>query len=77
MSIHASRDRSSDESQNPEFRCPACRARQPRQNQCRRCGADLSLLVRIHNRIDYLLADPSDTHQRELAVLDPKRIMVQ
>ena len=36
------------------LRCPACRALQKRQSQCRRCGADLSLLVRAHDRLIFL-----------------------
>lgn len=35
-------------------RCPACRAMQRRQFQCRRCGADLSLLARAYDRLLFL-----------------------
>ncbi len=28
-----------------DFRCPVCRARQSPQTQCRRCGADLTMLL--------------------------------
>jgi hypothetical protein len=38
------------------FRCPACRARQPLQDECRRCAADLSLVVRAWRRVEFLLA---------------------
>lgn len=44
----------------PPFRCPACRAKQVPQVQCRRCGADLTLLVRAVayvNRLRRQLAD--------------------
>ena len=33
-------------SDEPELKCPVCRARQKRQAECRRCGADLSLYVK-------------------------------
>jgi hypothetical protein len=33
------------------LRCPACRASQHWQDRCRRCNADLSLLVRAHRRL--------------------------
>ncbi|OED37086.1 hypothetical protein AB833_24930 [Chromatiales bacterium (ex Bugula neritina AB1)] len=36
------------------FQCPVCRARQPLQSQCRRCQADLSLVVKVRERINYL-----------------------
>jgi hypothetical protein len=39
----------------PSFRCPACRARQPLREECRRCQADLSLMVRAHRRVHYLM----------------------
>lgn len=38
---------------NP-LQCPACRARQPLQDRCRRCAADMTLLVKIRRRIDWL-----------------------
>lgn len=37
-----------------EFRCPVCRARQQLQECCRRCKADLRLVVRAHRRAGYL-----------------------
>lgn len=36
---------------SPRFQCPVCRARQELQNECRRCGADLSLVVAARRRI--------------------------
>jgi hypothetical protein len=45
---------SDDQDALSQFQCPVCRARQPLQNECRRCRADLSLVVSIHLRIDYL-----------------------
>ena len=36
------------------LRCPACRALQQRQDQCRRCRADLSLVVRAYDRLLFL-----------------------
>jgi hypothetical protein len=41
----------SDES---DFRCPVCRAAQPLRQTCRRCQADLSLVVRARRRLAYL-----------------------
>lgn len=52
------------------FQCPACRARQSLQNECRRCSADLSLLVAAHHRITFLqkqlgqTPDGSPAHKR-------------
>lgn len=43
-------------SNEPDFRCPVCRAKQPLQETCRRCKADLSLVVRVHRRVEYLSA---------------------
>ncbi len=43
-------------SADPAFRCPVCRARQPLNQTCRRCQADLSLVVRSHRRLNYLIA---------------------
>lgn len=40
----------------PSFRCPVCRAKQSLQDQCRRCHADLSLLVKVKRRVAYLVA---------------------
>ncbi len=52
-----------------DFRCPACRARQPVQDACRRCQADLTMLAKIHRRIDYLINNPTSGNDAELAVL--------
>jgi len=41
-------------SNDRNFRCPVCRARQPLQETCRRCKADLRLVVRARRRVDYL-----------------------
>ncbi len=41
----------SDES---AFRCPVCRAAQTLRETCRRCQADLRLLMRAHRRLAYL-----------------------
>lgn len=66
-----------------DFRCPVCRARQPLQQQCRRCRADLSLVVAVRERINYLLAQRCELPDRdsrqhaiavELALLSPQSI---
>ena len=44
-------------SNDRDFRCPVCRARQPLQETCRRCKADLSLVVGAHRRVEYLRAE--------------------
>ncbi len=44
------------------FRCPVCRAAQPPQELCRRCQADLSLVLRARRRLAYV------QEQRELAL---------
>ena len=54
------------------FRCPACRARQPLQNRCRRCQADLSLVVLAHQRLNYLLTvldQAVDPHAPQIQLL--------
>ncbi len=38
------------------LRCPACRTRQPWQETCRRCRADLTLYVRALRQHERLLA---------------------
>jgi hypothetical protein len=48
----------SDES---AFRCPVCRAAQTLRETCRRCQADLRLVMRAHRRLAYL------KHQRTQA----------
>lgn len=34
--------------------CPVCRAKQTLRNTCRRCKADLSLVLRVYRRVEYL-----------------------
>lgn len=41
-------------SDEPEFRCPVCRAAQPLRETCRRCDADLGLIVRARRRLAWL-----------------------
>ncbi len=38
----------------PTLRCPVCRARQPWQPTCRRCRADLRLLVAALDEVERL-----------------------
>jgi len=38
----------------PTLRCPVCRARQPHQPTCRRCQADLRLLVAALGEVERL-----------------------
>lgn len=57
-------------SNNLPFRCPVCRAKQPLQPTCRRCKADLQLVVQVRRRIEYLRselqqAQASGNQQRE------------
>lgn len=49
-------------SAKPSFRCPVCRATQTLRETCRRCQADLSLVVRAHRRLAHLIT------QRETAL---------
>ena len=49
-------------SAEPAFRCPVCRAAQPLQENCRRCQADLRLVVCAQRRLAYVKA------QREQAL---------
>jgi hypothetical protein len=37
-----------------DFRCPVCRASQTLRETCRRCQADLRLVVRAHRRLAYV-----------------------
>jgi hypothetical protein len=37
------------------FRCPVCRASQTLREECRRCQADLSLVVRARRRLSHLI----------------------
>ncbi len=41
--------------QEPKFQCPACRASQPLQDTCRRCGADLRLLAKAKRHVAALI----------------------
>lgn len=43
-------------SSDPAFHCPVCRAKQALAETCRRCKADLRLVVRARRRVDYLRA---------------------
>lgn len=71
-------------SADPRFRCPVCRASQPLQVTCRRCGADLQLVVRAHHRLAYIQeqlanSESGNNHERlqqlknELHWLSPTR----
>jgi hypothetical protein len=69
-------------SDEPSFRCPVCRASQDLRDVCRRCQADLSLVVRAHRRLAWLrqsLAEAGDDVARvqrieaELRWLAPNR----
>ena len=42
-------------SSDTPFQCPVCRAKQALTATCRRCRADLSLVVKVQGRIAYLL----------------------
>lgn len=61
-------------SDDPTFRCPVCRASQTLRETCRRCQADLSLIVRARRRMEYvermkakLLAQGELTQAQQLA----------
>ena len=73
---------STDTNKPDEFRCPVCRARQSLQPECRRCHADLSLVVKAHQRAEHLFVallqarqqrDFAEQHQlaKELRLLRP------
>ncbi len=64
------------------FQCPACRAKQPLQDACRRCGADLQLLAQAQRRVAWLIQkrqtaiasanlDQAMKYERELRLLKP------
>ena len=60
-------------SNNLDFRCPVCRAKQTLHATCRRCNADLRLVASARRRIEYLLteiemAQASGNHQREASL---------
>ena len=65
------------------FRCPVCRAKQPLQLACRRCKADLRLVVAARQRVLYVasvrdqarLSGDHNAYQRavqELRLLAPR-----
>lgn len=61
-------------SAEPNFRCPVCRAAQPLQETCRRCRADLRLVLLAQRRLAYLqralpLAREEDERKRLAAEL--------
>ena len=41
-------------SNDSPFRCPVCRASQALSETCRRCRADLGLVVRARRRLEYV-----------------------
>lgn len=51
-------------SDEPPFRCPVCRASQPLGETCRRCQADLGLLVRALRRLAYLKRERAEALAR-------------
>lgn len=56
----------------PDFRCPVCRARQELSETCRRCQADLTLAVKIRQRLWYLQTlPPTRATQAEIAAICP------
>jgi hypothetical protein len=61
-------------SDETDFRCPVCRAAQALRETCRRCQADLSLVVRARRRLGYLrqqqaqaLSTDDDKREQQLA----------
>ena len=58
-------------SNSPDFRCPVCRARQALTDACRRCQADLRLVVRAHRRVAHLMS------QQRQARVDGDRLLEQ
>jgi len=68
-------------SDDSDFRCPVCRARQPLRETCRRCEADLHLVVRAHRRLVYLKSQLAQTHangekERERQIITELRWLV-
>lgn len=60
------------------FKCPVCRARQALQSCCRRCNADLSLVVAARERIGYLLSEYArhmDSDLEQKAIVDEIRLL--
>ena len=73
------------ETPDHQLRCPACRAQQPWQAQCRRCRADLQLLVAALRRSRFLVQQLNDDtcdldgqrrdqYRRELRLLNPNAL---
>jgi len=61
-------------SNEPVFRCPVCRAPQTLRACCRRCQADLALVVRAYRRVEFLkrqheLAQARSDHEQAADVL--------
>ncbi len=55
---------------NHEFACPVCRARQLPSPKCRRCQADLALVIKARQRLWYLRSLPNSPEvQSEIAEL--------
>lgn len=46
------------------FQCPVCRASQTLRDTCRRCKADLSLVVRAHRRLAYVNREIDEAFSR-------------
>jgi hypothetical protein len=59
-------------SNEPVFQCPVCRAKQTLAGSCRRCKADLRLVMRAYRRLEYLRLQ----QERALADGDPQRAQV-
>ncbi|HEY4261803.1 MAG TPA: hypothetical protein VGM98_16650, partial [Schlesneria sp.] len=53
-----------------DFRCPVCRAAQTLREICRRCQADLSLVVRARRRLAYL----RQQQEQALSAGDDRRV---
>jgi len=55
-----------------DFCCPVCRAKQELNASCRRCAADLTLVVKARQRLAYLHSLPLTPDVRvEIASLSP------
>lgn len=48
-------------SADSSFRCPVCRASQTLRETCRRCQADLGLVMRAHLRLAYVKRQQAET----------------
>ncbi|MEZ6087019.1 MAG: hypothetical protein R3C05_03095 [Pirellulaceae bacterium] len=73
------------ETQIGHLRCPACRAKQPWRLECRRCQADLRLLVAALKRSQFVVqqlatdsshldAQSRERYERELELLSPNML---